>query len=117
MKIIIAGGREFNNYKLVKQTFQDLYGQLEISNITIISGCARGADALGIQLANELGCNKLLFPANWTKYGKKAGYMRNEEMAQNADALLAFWDGNSRGTMHMINIANMYNIKTNVIKY
>ena len=57
------------------------------------------------------------FPADWDKHGKSAGYKRNLEMAENADALIAFWDGESRGTKHMIDIAKEKNLLTRIIRY
>jgi hypothetical protein len=68
----------------------------------VISGCARGVDQMGIRWAKE---NKISFvgvPANWDYYGKSAGMIRNTQMANKADALIAIWDGESRGTKHMI---------------
>ena len=57
------------------------------------------------------------FPADWDKYGKAAGYKRNGEMARNADALIAFWDGKSRGTKHMIDLAKKYDLQARVVMY
>lgn len=57
------------------------------------------------------------FPADWQKNGKSAGYKRNEEMAQNSDALIAFWDGESKGTKHMIDTAKRYRLSTRIVKY
>ena len=59
----------------------------------------------------------LSFPADWDKYGKAAGYKRNEEMARNADALIAFWDGKSRGTKHMIDLAKKYDLQARIVMY
>ena len=57
------------------------------------------------------------FPADWDKYGKAAGFIRNEQMAQNADALVVFWDGKSRGTKNMIELAAKYKLKVRIKKY
>lgn len=72
---------------------------------TIVSGGARGADKLGEVYAKDNGYNLRIFPADWNTHGYKAGFLRNEEMAEYADALAAFWDGKSRGTKHMISTA------------
>jgi hypothetical protein len=113
MKIIIAGGRTFNDYALLCQNCnKTLSLQTEIE---IVSGTANGADKLGEQYANENGYPIKKFPADWGKYGKSAGYKRNEEMAKYADALIAFWDGKSKGTKHMIDLANRYGLKTKVV--
>lgn len=115
MKIIVAGSRDFNNYELLKEKLNEItQGQ---TNVEIVSGTARGADTLGIQYANELGCEVKKFPAQWDKYGKSAGYKRNEEMAKYSDTCICFWDGNSKGTKHMIDLSHKYNLRTIVVKY
>ena len=112
MKVIIAGGRNFNDYKKLCQ-FCDkvLSNQTEIE---IVSGTANGADKLGEKYANDKKYPIKQFPANWNKYGKSAGYKRNMQMAKYADALIAFWDGTSKGTMHMINLAKQFNLKIRI---
>lgn len=57
------------------------------------------------------------YPANWKLYGKRAGFLRNEQMAQNADALVAFWNGESRGTKNMIELAKRYGLKMRIKQY
>lgn len=117
-KIIIAGSRDFMDYNLLKEKVNKILQEKRVSHkIVIISGCARGADTLGLRYASENAFDVEEYPANWDKYGKKAGYMRNVEMAENADALIAFWDGKSKGTKHMIDIATERNLPTRVIKY
>ena len=83
----------------------------------IISGTAKGADYYGEVYAKSAGIPIERFPADWTKYGKKAGYLRNIQMADEADALIAVWDGVSKGTNHMINIANEKNLLVFVYKF
>lgn len=117
-RIIIAGGRDFNDYNLLKEKVDNLISEKRKTHqIYIVSGKARGADSLGEKYANENGLNIVEFPADWDKFGKSAGYKRNVEMAENADALIAFWDGDSRGTKHMIDIAKEKNLPTRIIKY
>jgi hypothetical protein len=115
IKVIIAGGRDFQDWdKLVDvcdRAFKD-YPQIEI-----VSGVANGADRLGERYANERGHLIKRYPADWDKYGKSAGYRRNAEMANYAGALIAFWDGTSRGTSHMINLAREKGLKLLIIKY
>ena len=115
-RVIIAGGRDFCDYALLEQSMDRLLSNIE-DNIVVVCGMARGADSLGEQYAKARGFQVCYFPAEWDKYGKSAGYKRNEQMAQNADALVAFWDRQSRGTKHMINIANRYSLKVRVIRY
>ena len=110
MKLIIAGSRAFNNYeKLCAECDNILQDQ---NNIEIVSGAYyRGADKLGEQYAKERGFKITRFPANWNKYGKAAGPKRNQQMANYADALIAFWDGKSRGTENMIDLAEQLGLK------
>jgi hypothetical protein len=117
MKIIIAGSRSFNNYNLLKLECDKFLNEHNISNPEIISGTANGADKLGEQYAKQLNIKLTQFPANWNLYGKSAGYKRNLQMAEYADALIAFWDNNSKGTKHMIDIANKLNLITKIITY
>lgn len=114
MKVIIAGGRDFNDYDLLKLKCDTILKNQ--TNIEIVSGTARGADKLGEKYSQEKGYRVKLFPADWN-LGKKAGYIRNEQMAQYADSLIAFWDGQSKGTKHMIDLAKKYNLNVRVINY
>ncbi len=79
-----------------------------------MSGCAKGVDELGERHARETGRPIAKFPADWKKYGRAAGPIRNNEMARYADALIAVWDGKSRGTEHMIESAESKNLKVYV---
>jgi len=115
VKIIVAGSRNFNDYDLLKEKLDFLIkGRKETE---IVSGTAKGADFLGEKYAKERSLVVKRFPADWDKYGKRAGYVRNEEMAKYADACVCFWDGSSRGTEHMINLAKKHNLRTIVINY
>lgn len=105
MNIIVAGSRTFTNYKLLEEVLDKYI----TPNDTIISGVAKGADMLGIVYSYRHNIKVKRFPANWNLYGKSAGYKRNVEMANNADILIAFWNGISRGTKHMIDIMNNQN--------
>lgn len=115
MKVIIAGGRDFNDYKFLFEKCDNiLSGQKDVE---IVSGAARGADELGEKYAKEKGFKIKLFPADWDKYKKAAGYIRNKQMAEYADSLIAFWDGKSKGTKHMIDLAEKYNLNIRIIRY
>ncbi len=115
MKIIVAGSREFNNYSFMEEKL-DFYLQNQ-GDIVIISGAARGADKLGEQYATNKGYEIIICKAQWDQLGKKAGYIRNEEMAKIADAAVIFWDGVSKGTKHMIDLSKKYNLKLRIIKF
>ena len=115
MKVIIAGTRDFNDYALLRDVCnEELAG---LSDIEIVSGTARGADRLGEQYANEHGYPVKQFPADWDNLGKRAGYVRNEQMAKYGDMLIAFWNNESRGTKHMIDLAKRENLLVVVIDY
>jgi hypothetical protein len=100
MKIIVAGSRTFNDYNRLSMVLQTLYPE----TATIVSGTARGADALGERFATTHNWPLIRVPADWNTHGRSAGYKRNETMAMLADRLVAFWDRKSRGTKHMIDI-------------
>ena len=116
MKVIIAGGRDFDDYKKLCDACDKALSRQ--SDIEVVSGRANGADKLGERYASERGYKVKLFPANWgegASYKKSAGYIRNKQMAEYADALIAFWDGKSKGTKHMIDLANQNNLKVRVV--
>ena len=115
MKIIIAGTRTFTNYQKLKQTC-DCFLQ-DQNNIEIVSGACRGADKLGEQYAKERGYKLTQFPADWKIFGRAAGPKRNEQMANYADALIAFWDGKSKGTLNMIKLANQNKLSVTLINF
>lgn len=101
MKVIVAGGRDFTNYDLMREKLDFLLKNYA-PDIEIVCGEALGADSLGKFYAQRKGYNVLSYPADWDKYGKSAGIRRNKQMAEIADVLVAFWDGKSRGTKNMI---------------
>jgi hypothetical protein len=118
-RVVVAGSRTFNNYELLKNTLDKLFKTKVDAGerIEIVSGMAKGADTLAIQYAKERGFQIKEFPAEWDRLGKSAGYQRNEKMAAYSDALVAFWDGKSRGTMHMVTLANQYHLMVRVIDF
>ena len=100
MKLIIAGSRTLKDTGLIDAAVDHYHLWDKISEI--VSGGARGIDQAAIEYASEANSPCKVFPADWEQYGKSAGYIRNVEMATYADALLAIWDGHSKGTLHMI---------------
>jgi hypothetical protein len=115
VKVIIAGGRTFNDYDLLCRK-ADVFLSRQ-SEVEIVSGAAKGADKLGEKYAEERGHEVTLFPADWGTFGNAAGYRRNVEMAVYGDALIAFWDGDSKGTKHMIDIAREQDLKIRIVTY
>jgi hypothetical protein len=117
VKIIIAGGRDFTDREGLLESFDQFMQRYLNEEITIISGNARGADAIGEWIGKEYGINVIIFKADWETHGKSAGYKRNEVMAQHATHLLAAWDGQSKGTKHMIDLAKRYGLETRIHDY
>jgi len=120
-KIVIAGSRSFNDYKTLSNVCNVLFKN--ISEIEIVCGEAYGADKLGRKYAEEHNLLIKSFPANWDKYGKSAGYIRNKEMAKYCDNAIIFWDGVSKGSNHMIKLCKefnkdvlVYNTKTDLLE-
>lgn len=118
-RVIIAGSRGFDDYELLKEKMDYyLYDKvMSGEQVSIVSGHARGADELGEQYAEDCQLFLTVYPADWAHLGKKAGYIRNGVMAKNADALVAFWDGESRGTLHMIKTAKRKGLPVRVVLY
>lgn len=114
MKYIIAGSRHFNRYSLLMNSVNHIIGDDE--NVVIINGGARGADAMGKRYAREKNYPCITVHADWKAFGKSAGYLRNERMAQMGDYLIAFWDGESPGTKHMIDLAKQYGLSTAIVR-
>ena len=111
MRVIIAGSRGINHYATVCDAVQR--SGFTISRI--VSGMAAGVDTLANRYATQNGLPLDPFPAQWGKWGRSAGYKRNVQMAQNADALIAIWDGKSPGTRHMIEAANAHGLRVFVV--
>lgn len=115
MNLIVAGSRSFDDYDLMKKYLDKI--KSVCSSLTIISGTANGADKMGEKYASENGLECKKFPAKWDSYGKKAGIIRNYDMACCADKAIVFWDGKSKGTKHMITIMKEYNKECIVVNF
>jgi len=118
-KVIVAGSRAATSegtYRLLCEKLDILLSQKQSTHrIIIISGTASGADKLGERYAADRDHELRQYPADWDQYGKSAGYKRNVQMAENADALVALWDGKSRGTKHMLDIAKEHGLPSRTI--
>ena len=115
-RLIVAGGRDFNNYPALASSLDRLLKNV-CDDIQIVCGMARGADRLGERYAKEHDYRIRYFPADWDSDGRSAGFRRNVRMAENADALVAFWDGSSKGTGHMIETAKRNGLDVRIIRY
>lgn len=128
LRVIIAGSRDFDDFPKLMNSCIDILHEISEQNdnldkIRIVSGTARGADQLGEQYAKLVGYEVSKFPADWDGLGKRAGYVRNAEMAKYAMAdgnygvLIAFWDGKSKGTKHMIDLAEKNGLEIHIVSF
>ena len=137
IKLIIAGSRDFNDYKLLEKEVDSyilsvlekldaiVYDEFLLRILTnenfnvlpieVVSGTARGADRLGEQYAKTRNLPIKYFTPNWSQNGKSAGYIRNEEMAKYSSDCIIFNLGRSKGSVHMENIAKRYKLGLKVI--
>lgn len=131
-RLIIAGGRNYTNYDNVKEQLYHLLRDVNADDIEIVSGACStgkltftrkdgtkvyGADGLGERIAEEKDFPVKLFPADWKQHGMSAGYKRNKEMSEYATHCICFWDGKSRGTEMMIELAEKKELGLTVINY
>lgn len=114
MKVIIAGIRNFKDYDLLVKVCDKTLMNQNKKEIEIVSGAAFGADTLGERYAIERGYKLRRFHADWGKYNRGAGHIRNKQLSEYADALIAFWDGASAGTKSMINLAKKRGLKIKI---
>jgi len=113
MKIAVIGSREFNDYSKLKQEIEKL--NLTISKV--ISGGAKGADALGEIWARENGVELTIYQPDWKKYGRSAGVIRNKLIIEDCDVCIAFWNGKSKGTKNSIEFCKKLNKTLFLITY
>ena len=125
-KILVCGSRKFGNFEYWREDYgaevarqiyerhwnlcrryMDFYLQHILhEGVVIIHGGAKGADTLADRYSREvLGQQPIIFLPDWNKLGKKAGFARNSQMINVADLVVAFWDGESRGTKDSIDKA------------
>lgn len=114
MKLAIVGGRDFNDYDLLLE-YMGLFLLEDVEEI--VSGGANGADTLGERYANYYNIPIKRFLSEWQKYGKAAGFLRNQTIIDNCDMVLAFWDGQSRGTADTIAKAKKAKKPTFIVYY
>lgn len=121
MKLAIVGSRDFNDYELVARIigthFYYMVNCIEMNDDEIISGGARGADTLGKNYAKNCGLKYTEFLPNWNELGKKAGFVRNQQIVDACDMVLAFWDGQSKGTKHTIDLARIAKKPTFIVYF
>ena len=116
MNIAIVGGRDFNDYTLLKESilaYIDAHEKPE----NIVSGGAKGADTLATQFATEMGIPVLIFKPDYQRYGRGATLVRNTQIIENAEVVFAFWDGQSKGTKDSIKKAEKLEKELYIITY
>jgi lactate dehydrogenase-like 2-hydroxyacid dehydrogenase len=117
MKVIIAGSRDVTDIGVVEMAIRE--SGFEITEV--VSGCCRGVDKLGEKWANEHNIPVKRFPSDWHRLGNSGGVVRNEEMAEHAEALIAIpfkkGKGGSRGTSDMIQRAINHGLKVHILSY
>ncbi len=105
-RVVIAGSRNYTDYNNAKFFIDKILAPLKSSHdIIILSGCCRGADKIGEQYAAENGYIVEKYPADWARYKRGAGLMRNREMIDKCDIVICFWDEKSSGTKYLIDYA------------
>lgn len=117
MNVMVAGSRPITDYDFVSNNIRDILikNNIDISNITIISGGAKGVDLLAKRFALENNTGYLEFLPNWGQFGKSAGIKRNIEMLENSNFIICFWDGKSKGTKFVINYCNKKKVPFEVV--
>ena len=104
MKIVVGGCRGFNDYESFCISMNKLMLKYPPDDTVIISGHCSGVDMMGERFAAEKSYKIMIFEADWKRYGRAAGPIRNKLMVKNADMVIAFWDGHSRGTKSLIGL-------------
>lgn len=105
--LAVIGSRSFDDEPRMQHVLTSLISELGIT--TVVSGGARGADAMAANIAHALGLTVEIFKPDWKQYGRGAGPIRNKLLVDAADVVLAFWDGQSPGTKHAISYAKSTN--------
>ena len=120
-RIVVCGGSKFDDYSLLESSLNRIFKEYSNDTIEIVSGHAKGADSFGERYANGHNLKCTIFEANWKQYGRAAGPIRNSQMLEYAKQenpmVIAFWDGESRGTKDTLTKAQIFGIFSKVVKY
>ncbi|OFC50253.1 hypothetical protein BAE47_02860 [Acidithiobacillus thiooxidans] len=114
-RVIVAGSRNIRDGQMVFEKLDKLLVNLAGPGLEIVSGLAAGPDSLGKEWADQHAVATALFPADWKRFGKKAGFIRNQDMSWYGTHLVAFWDGQSSGTRNMIETAERDGLTVKVV--
>jgi hypothetical protein len=113
IKIGVIGSRSFNDYELLKRTLDEYLGKVWV----VVSGGADGADSLGEKWAEENNIKTCIYLPDWDTHGKYAGFIRNKDIVEDSDIIIAFWDGMSRGSEHSINLAKKMDKEVRIVYF
>ena len=102
VSVVIGGYRNFENYEIFKNFVDSCLAELDFKEMTILSGHCKGVDLMGERYAKEKDLALELYPAEWKKYGKAAGPIRNKQMVEKADIVIAFVCERAKGTKNLI---------------
>lgn len=108
MRIAIVGSREVGDIRRARGEIRSLVFclmQEHPGEVEVVSGGAVGVDHMAESVAIELACGLRVFPAAWNRYGKRAGFLRNQQIVDYCDEIHAWWNGKSKGTKHTIDLA------------
>jgi hypothetical protein len=114
MRVAIVGSRTFTDYARIRKYIEKIAAKYP--DAVIVSGGAKGVDTLAERAANEVGLRVMIFPADWSRLGKRSGFVRNVTIVEESDVVVAFWDGESRGTKHTIDIARQSGVSVHVYR-
>jgi len=117
IRLAIVGSRGFNDYERLCAAVYALAEQEQISVVGVVSGGAKGVDSLGARFAHEHGLQLTEFLPEYDKYGRGAPLIRNKTIIENADYVLAVWDGVSRGTLNAIGHAQKLGKPLHIERY
>ena len=110
MRIVVSGGRDITDKKTVEKV---LSGEIAVKDVVITGGCS-GVDKIAHDYARRYFADTEVHKADWDKHGKAAGPIRNAKMMEDADLLIAFWDGRSKGTRSAIDEARKLGVETHI---
>lgn len=116
-KIAIVGSRKFNDFELLQKVVDGIINDLNLDDVKIVSGGAKGTDSLAEQYAILKNFETIIFKPDWKRYGRGAGIVRNKQIVKNSDIVIAFWDAESKGAKSSIDFALKNNKKCFVYNF
>ena len=115
MRLAVIGSRDFKDFDLLVKSIEEFCA--EDPPTLIVSGGAKGADSLAERYAGERGIETQIFLPDWQKFGRSAGFRRNQDIVDSSDVCIAFWDGSSKGTLSSIEMAKKREIPLKIVRF